>query len=158
MSDPDPDEAFADYGWQAPGEIAGALVFGIDGEGRVLMQLRDDRPEVTHGGVFSPFGGGVEAGETLRQAAVREMIEETGLGLPAEKLVPFARIVSDTPSRTRLYHFLCRLPVPPEAVKVQEGAGFGFLTPAQLRAFPMATPVQRMVLDLADRVERGEAV
>ncbi|MEM6743638.1 MAG: NUDIX hydrolase, partial [Pseudomonadota bacterium] len=94
---------------------------------------------------------------TLRQAAVRELIEETGVGLPAEKLTPFARVVSNTAARARLYHFIARLPLPPESIPVQEGAGFGFLTPRQLRGFPVAWPVRDIVRDLADRIERGEA-
>ena len=157
MTDPDPDDLFAPFDCEDPGENRGALVFGIDPDGRVLMQLRDDREDVTHGGLWSPFGGGVETGEPLRQAAVRELLEETGVGLPAEKLTPFARVVSNTANRTRLYHFIARLPLPPESIRVQEGAGFGFLTPRQLRAFPVAWPVRDMVKDLADRIERGEA-
>lgn len=157
MTDPDPDERFAPFDWEDPGAPRGALVFGVDPDGRVLMQLRDDRRDVTFGGLWSPFGGGVDDGETLRQAAVRELIEETGVGLPAEKLTPFARAVSNTPGRTRLYHFIARLPLPPESIRVQEGAGFGFLTPRQLREFPMAWPVRDIVVALADRIEAGEA-
>ena len=37
--------AFPVFGaWEAAGPGAGAMVFAVDAEARVLMQLRDDRP------------------------------------------------------------------------------------------------------------------
>ena len=55
----------------------------------------------------------MEVGETLREAAVREVLEETGLQLEVDELLGvFDRIVRDDEQRT-LYHyvlidFLCR--------------------------------------------------
>jgi 8-oxo-dGTP pyrophosphatase MutT (NUDIX family) len=48
----------------------------------LLLYLRPER-----GSFWQPITGGVESGETLKQAAARECVEETGLsfhGLPAE--------------------------------------------------------------------------
>ena len=53
-------------------------------EHRVLLFSGDD----SHGArVWFPTGGGVEAGEELRAAAVRELFEETGLRLAADQLI-----------------------------------------------------------------------
>jgi len=53
---------------------AGAVI--LDEDGRVLLVQRGREPER---GRWSIPGGRVEAGESLRQAVVREVLEETGL-------------------------------------------------------------------------------
>lgn len=63
-------------------------------------------------GKFVGVGGGVEAGETIPQAAVREIFEETGLRVPTRDLEKVARLVFHFPARpdwTRTVHvFLLR--------------------------------------------------
>jgi 8-oxo-dGTP pyrophosphatase MutT (NUDIX family) len=51
--------------------VAGAIV--IDADGRLLLHRRDDS------GLWSTSGGAVEPGESLEDAARRELREETGL-------------------------------------------------------------------------------
>ena len=48
--------------------------------------------KVPFGGFWSPFCGAVEAGETLEQAACREVLEETGLVIDENKLKILSRI------------------------------------------------------------------
>ncbi|MGM0585179.1 MAG: NUDIX domain-containing protein [Pseudomonadota bacterium] len=151
------EEEFELFGsWSGAGEGAGALVFAVDGEARALMQLRDDRPHVPGPGMWAPFGGGVEAGESLREAAVREFEEETGLALSRRALRPFGRSLLGLKRRSRLYAFVARMPAGPEAVRLGEGAGFALFTPAQLRAVPLSPSLAAMTLRLADLLERGE--
>ena len=45
-------------------------------DGRVLLQHRDDRPDVSGAGLWGFFGGRVERGERTSQAFLREMREE----------------------------------------------------------------------------------
>jgi 8-oxo-dGTP diphosphatase len=79
-------------------------------ENRVVLVKRGHPPLA---GEWSIPGGVLEVGETLRQAAVREAFEETGLTVePADLLGVFDRILRDADGRT-LYHyvlidFLCR--------------------------------------------------
>src|SRR5579862_4194484 len=77
---------------------------------RVVLVKRGHAPLL---GEWSIPGGMLEVGETLRQAAVREVLEETGLRVEVGELLGvFDRIVRDDNERT-LYHyvlidFLCR--------------------------------------------------
>lgn len=59
---------------------AAVRIIGITGDGAVLL-LRFRDPVDGHE-VWEPPGGGIELGETPRQAAEREWVEETGLAVP----------------------------------------------------------------------------
>lgn len=48
-------------------------------DGRYLMQLRDDRPDVSMRGYWGLFGGRIETGEKPRDALIRELREELRL-------------------------------------------------------------------------------
>ena len=62
-------------------------------DGRILIARR---PEHVHqGGLLEFPGGKVEPGETVQQALVREIAEETGLRVPAETLEPVIGIRHD---------------------------------------------------------------
>jgi 8-oxo-dGTP diphosphatase len=85
----------------------GAIIIEQD---RVILVKRAHPPLL---GEWSIPGGMLEVGETLRQAAVREVLEETGLRVEVGELLGvFDRIVQDADGRT-LYHYvlidyLCR--------------------------------------------------
>jgi 8-oxo-dGTP pyrophosphatase MutT (NUDIX family) len=64
---------------RALGPSASAVIF--DGRGRVLLQQRSD------GGQWGLPGGGMEIGETITDAVVREVREETGLAVSARRLI-----------------------------------------------------------------------
>ncbi|MGC9528351.1 MAG: NUDIX hydrolase [Limnospira sp.] len=56
-------------------EVAIAILYR---EEKILLQLRDDIPNIAHPGVWAMFGGHVEPGETPAEAMRRELIEEIG--------------------------------------------------------------------------------
>ncbi len=73
--------------------------------GRIALVERGHPPLL---GEWSIPGGLVEVGETLRQAAEREALEETGLVVRATELLGvFDRIVADSKDENRtLYHYV----------------------------------------------------
>lgn len=78
----------------------GAVIIEND---RVLLIKRGKAPLL---GEWSIPGGMLELGETLRQGAEREALEETGLVVRAKQLLGvFDRIVPDEAKRT-LYHYV----------------------------------------------------
>lgn len=64
----------------------GARVLLLDDADRVLLVRGHDMDQPERSWWFT-VGGGVDAGETARDAAARELLEETGLRLPPEQLV-----------------------------------------------------------------------
>lgn len=85
----------------------GAIIIEQD---RVLLVKRGHAPLA---GEWSIPGGVLEVGETLRQAAVREAMEETGLTVEVGELLGvYDRVLRDADERTRYHYvlidFLCR--------------------------------------------------
>ncbi len=79
-------------------------------DGRVLLVKRGHAPLL---GEWSIPGGVLEVGETVREAAMREACEETGLTVePRELLGVFDRVLRDESGRVRYHYvlidFLCR--------------------------------------------------
>jgi 8-oxo-dGTP pyrophosphatase MutT (NUDIX family) len=56
--------------------IVGAL-FLLRADGALLMQLRDEKPDLRHAGMWVPPGGHIEADESVEQGTRREFLEET---------------------------------------------------------------------------------
>ena len=65
-------------------QIAQVLLF--DRNHRLLIYLRDDKPEIPFPNHWDFFGGHLEKGETPEQALVREVNEELGVELTAWQL------------------------------------------------------------------------
>ena len=85
----------------------GAVVINQE---RVLLIKRGHEPLL---GEWSIPGGAMELGETIREAVVREVLEETGITVETSELLDvFDRVVRDAAGKV-LYHyvlidFLCR--------------------------------------------------
>jgi 8-oxo-dGTP pyrophosphatase MutT (NUDIX family) len=55
-----------------------AAIIALD-DGRYLMQLRDQKPNLFYPGHWGLFGGAIEPGENPEAALGRELVEEIGL-------------------------------------------------------------------------------
>lgn len=63
--------------------IAGVLIIQ---DGQYVVQKRDNIPNIAEPGMLALWGGAGEDGETPKVAAVRELLEETGLNIKVEEL------------------------------------------------------------------------
>ena len=72
-----------------PVEVALAM---LQRDGRWLMQLRDEIPNIVAPGCWGLFGGHLDPGETPEQALRRELLEEISWQPPALELVMVHRI------------------------------------------------------------------
>src|SRR5690242_11523462 len=72
-------------------------------DGRVLI-VRRGRPPAH--GLYALPGGGVELGETLEQAVIREVHEETGLAIAPLELVGFRQAIARDASGRVERHFV----------------------------------------------------
>ena len=78
-------------GVQAPGDYHLAVtVTVVNSQGEVLCTLRSMEKSV-YPGVWENPGGGALSGETSLSAAVRELLEETGMSALPEELVFLSR-------------------------------------------------------------------
>jgi len=95
--------------------------------------LRDDRPDLPGANCWSTIGGAVERGETPEQAAHREAEEE--IGRSPEKLIPIGTFDG---SRFRSHLFATSAVWPLDDLIVGERQGVDWLSPAAVRAAPLA--------------------
>jgi 8-oxo-dGTP diphosphatase len=120
-------------------------------DGRVLLARRAKPPLL---GRWSIPGGTVELGETLEEALVREMAEETGLGVePLEVLTVFDRIQregDDVVFHYVIVDYLCRL-VSGDARAGSDAAEVCWVRPEELDRFGL-TPRARQVVGEALRL------
>jgi mutator protein MutT len=127
--------------------VGGVVVKG----GRVLLARRGKEP--LYGRWVVP-GGTVELGETLEQALVREMQEETGLRVePVEVLTVFDRIERD--GERVVYHYvivdyLCRW-LDGEARAASDALEVAWAGPADLLAYDLPPKALEVVTDALRR-------
>jgi 8-oxo-dGTP diphosphatase len=62
--------------------MQGVNAIPLNADGKILLQQRDDRPDLSYPGYWTTFGGRVEDGETPDEAVRRELLEEIELDLP----------------------------------------------------------------------------
>lgn len=89
---------------ERPALAVGAVVFK---DNRVLLVKRGNPPAQ---GVWAIPGGSVELGETLKSAAEREVLEETGIVIKAgEPIFSFESIHRDDKDRVRFHYYIVDL-------------------------------------------------
>jgi 8-oxo-dGTP diphosphatase len=104
-------------------ETTGAII--IDTLGRYLFQLRDDVAGITNPGKIGLFGGHREGDETFLQCIVREIHEEIGYFVPADRfehLGSFDGEDIDRKEGTIHGHLFVVRDIPAKALAINEGS------------------------------------
>jgi len=115
--------------------------------GRALLIRRGQAPLL---GEWSLPGGVLECGETLREAAIREAREETGLTVEvSEMLGVYERVIRADDGRVRYHYvmidFLCR-PVFGEAMAGSDATEVGWFRGEELPALGLTRDATDVVL------------
>ncbi len=115
-------------------------------DNRVVIVQRTTEPLK---GQWSIPGGALEIGETLRDCAAREALEETGLKVHAgEVLDVFDSIYPDHEGKPRYHYvlidFLCRV-IGGELKPGSDAAQARWITCEELGQYPMAENAQRVI-------------
>ena len=118
----------------------GALFILVDGQGRLLLQLRGHGPGVQRPGVWAVPGGSIEDGESAAAAALREVLEETG-----QRVEPLHFVGSERRGDHTVHVFCGGARFSEERIVVGEGQAFRFfhgeeierLTPISPNAGPL---------------------
>jgi 8-oxo-dGTP diphosphatase len=87
-------------GISTPRAAVGAVVMY---EGKVLLAKRSNAPQK---GKWAIPGGAVKLGETLQEAAEREIMEETGLTIQANKPVHVFDLIERDSAGSLLFHYV----------------------------------------------------
>jgi 8-oxo-dGTP diphosphatase len=126
-------------------QIAQILLF--DGEGKLLIYLRDDKPEIPFPNRWDFFGGHVEAGETPEQALVRELEEELGVALQRWKFFRrYECLVGDAyPNLKFIYYGAIDLPA--AALTLHEGQRLAGIAAAERGQFEFANVLGSILED-----------
>lgn len=122
-----------------------AMVLLITQDGRLLLHHRDDKPGVLHPGCWAGFGGAVEPGESVEDAARREVLEETGLAI---RNPIFLCDIDDKEGRGDLVSlFFVQDAFDPKNVTLCEGQGVGLFGMDDLDTLRMTPFVRRAIAE-----------
>jgi ADP-ribose pyrophosphatase YjhB (NUDIX family) len=123
-------------------------------QGRVALVRRGQPPLL---GEWSIPGGAMEVGETLREAAMREALEETGLVVDAGELLGiFERLVPDEHGCIRYHYvlmdFLCAR-TDGELHAASDAADVRWFIPEELPALKLPSDTLAVILKAFETVE-----
>lgn len=143
-------------------EVAIAILTQGD---HVLMQLRDDVPNIIYPGCWGFFGGHLEASETPLEAVKREVSEEISYRIPTATLFGLYNDTRDDGSHITRHVFIAPLTVPLTELQLNEGWDMALLTKTAVKTGgshsaiaqqwrPIPTIHQRILLDFFDSANK----
>jgi 8-oxo-dGTP diphosphatase len=130
-------------------ETTGVII--LDTFGRFLLQQRDDVAGITSPGKIGLFGGHLEDGETPLECIVREVHEETGRFIPAERfehLGSFDGADLDVEGGTLRGHLFVVRDVQTNTLAITEGALHIVARADICKVEPKLAPTARVALNI----------
>ncbi len=125
-------------------EAEGTVAILLNDAGQVLLQLRDDRPDVRFPGHWNMPGGMLEPGETLEEALRRELWEE--LAYRVGEVEKYGVAIS--PYRTLIHVFVARIHEPVEKLVLGEGQAIRYFDGDEVPRLKMPPHTQEALLHL----------
>lgn len=112
-------------------------------DGGLLLHHRDDKPGIPNPDCWAGFGGAVEDGETVEDAVLREVCEETGLQI-ADPIFLTEAVDHEGDGRVVSLFYIVG-GVRPEDIDLHEGAGVGVHRIEDLLDLKMTPFVRRAI-------------
>jgi 8-oxo-dGTP diphosphatase len=110
-----------------------AVMLFVNAQGELLLQLRDDKPDIRFPNHWGVIGGAVEAGESFEEALVREVAEE--IEESAAEFISWKQ--RETPAGSSISIFAARLDKPAELITLHEGQRVEWVSPATAMTLPL---------------------
>ncbi|MCU0495863.1 MAG: NUDIX domain-containing protein [Anaerolineae bacterium] len=118
--------------------VVGAILLNERGE--ILLQQRDDKPDLRYAGYWTFFGGAVETGESPDEAIVRELIEELELSIPLQfwqsYVCPARTVAGEVQTTNHLYIGLVTQDL--TTLTLHEGQTMRYFTPEEAQSLTLA--------------------
>lgn len=108
----------------------------VNPAGQILLQQREDRPDLHYPGHWTTLGGAIETGELPDAAMRRELIEEIELQPPFRLWRCYQRVRADV--LVDQYIYVGPIDRRVEAIKLNEGQSLGFFELTDLADLPVA--------------------
>ena len=127
LSGPEDIARYADLQGQLKNTVAqGVSAILMNAEGKVLLQHRDDNPNIRYPGHWALFGGSIEPGEAPHAAARREVREEIGY-----QLVNLGLFREFVQNNKREFAFIGEINASLAELSLNEGQGMDFVSPSE---------------------------
>jgi uncharacterized protein (TIGR02246 family) len=120
-----------------------AMLLIVTEDGGLLLHHRDDKPGIPNPDCWAGFGGAVEDGETVEDAVLREVLEETGLQIANPIFLTEAMDHEGDGRTVSLFYIVSG--VRPEDIDLHEGAGVGVYQIEDLPGLKMTPFVRRAI-------------
>lgn len=135
----------------------GVAAILVNPEGKILLQQRDDRPDLLYGGYWTTFGGGIEPGETPDEAVRRELLEEIELDLPMRfwKVMPFVVKFGVVEVSGENYVYVGQIGRAAEDITLNEGQALGYFGLDDLSELKIAFDFEPLFREVLAALEAG---
>lgn len=116
----------------------GAILYNARGE--ILLQLRDDKPEIVYPNHWTTLGGRIEPGESPDEAMRRELLEEIELAptLRLWQVVDNPIVFHETRIVVEQHFYVGALDREANEIRLHEGQAVRYFGPDDLDGVPIA--------------------